>query len=90
MIVDVGRMKRRKDAPDPMSRFNNLDTEYVAGAPPSRRGITVGTCHTCDGEGYVECMACDGLGHVDGWECMLCMGTGKTMCADCQGTGVIS
>lgn len=66
LVVDVERMKNAKKRKDPLSRFENLDTEYVAGASPKRRGlkmknVTV-TCETCDGTGHITCYNCDGSG----------------------------
>lgn len=94
MVVDVSRMKDFKGRQrDPMARFDNLDTEYVAGAAPRKRGtwLTEVECDECDGKGDVECYACDGEGIVEQgqkYECTLCAGTGGIRCADCQGMGV--
>lgn len=64
LVVDVARMKNAPRRKDPLARFENLDTEYVAGAAPKRRGLKniVVTCETCDGTGYVNCPSCDGSG----------------------------
>jgi hypothetical protein len=93
MVVDVGRMKdaRGRAAPDPMARFDGLDTEYVAGAAPRRRGARrVRECDRCGATGDIVCYACDGLcvmAEDASYECTLCMGTGAVRCAACQGTG---
>lgn len=68
LIVDVARMKQFKGkVKDPMSRFENMDTEYVAGAAPGvgRRNSfanTPITCTDCVGAGQIECYNCDGSG----------------------------
>lgn len=91
MVVDVERMREVKGGrrKDPMARFENLDTEYVAGAAPRVAGWTeMVTCTNCEGTGDVECLACDGEGVAEGVECALCAGTGLVRCAECQGTGM--
>lgn len=90
MVVDVARMKKVKGKTlDPMARFENLDTDYVAGAPPRKRGFTrEEKCTECIGSGDVECLACDGRGTEQGYLCALCAGTGLVRCADCQGKGI--
>lgn len=93
MVVDVSRMRDFKGRHrDPMARFDNLDTEYVAGAPPRKRGkwLTEVECDECGSKGDVECYACDGEGVVEQggvFDCTLCSGTGILRCAECQGTG---
>lgn len=93
MVVDVSRMRDFKGKQrDPMARFDNLDTEYVAGAAPRMRGMLREVeCDECGAKGDVECLACDGHGVVEEggtFECTLCAGTGYVRCADCQGTGI--
>lgn len=86
MVVDVARMRevRSGKTPDPMARFENLDTDYVAGAAPRRKGRSLVdvACDECDAKGEVECYACDKSS-----DCLLCYGRGILRCADCQGTG---
>lgn len=91
MVVDLNRVRQtRARGPDPMARFNNLDTEYVAFAAPKKKGrMREGTCDTCKGSGEEECYACDGIGYEDSMMCTLCSGTGILRCADCQGEGII-
>jgi 2Fe-2S iron-sulfur cluster binding domain len=99
MVVDVFRIKEFIDGKeqDPMTRFDNLDTEYVAGAAPKRKGA--GTrkieCPKCAATGDIECYGCDGVGTItrsDGSgkadHCPLCCGSRAVRCAYCQGTGV--
>lgn len=90
MVVDVARMKDVKSKTlDPMARFENLDTGYVAGAPPRKRGFTrEERCTECTGTGDVECLSCDGAGTEQGILCALCAGTGLVRCAECQGRGI--
>lgn len=95
LVVDVARMRefRSRERTDPMARFENLDTDYVAGAKPIKRGSAwarEATCTNCNGSGDVECYNCDGEGVMAedaSYECPLCAGSGETRCADCQGTG---
>lgn len=91
MVVDVARMKEARSGRfrDPMARFENLDTEYVAGAAPRKRGkaLREGPCETCGAKGSILCDACGGIGTDEGFDCLLCMGTGNVHCGDCQGTG---
>lgn len=90
MVIDVARMKevRGKKTSDPMARFDNMDTGYVAGAPPRKRGFTREVvCTECKGTGDIECLACDGKGSEQGYVCALCAGTGMVRCGDCQGKG---
>lgn len=102
MVIDLARMKetRGRKVKNPMARFDNLDTEYKAGAQPKRsmRGRLRETeCAECNSTGDVECYGCDGSGSfvdpmgaiVEGQLCMLCSGSGSLRCADCQGEGVI-
>ncbi len=79
-----------------MARFNNLDTEYVAGAQPVRKKgwRREMDCPACGSAGDVECYSCDGTGLAEEGDeasqmCLLCAGSGKLRCADCQGVGVI-
>ena len=89
LIVDLSRSKTMRKR-DPMKRFENLDTEYVAGAAPKTKGWTqIVTCTTCAGEGHLECDTCDGLGRDEGFPCAVCAGSGKMRCATCQGKGTI-
>ncbi|KAI0562968.1 Ferritin-2 [Gracilaria domingensis] len=92
LVVDVARMKTASKAKNPMSRFENLDTEYVARAPPKVKGAFTRTveCRECETEGVIECYACDGDGEEEGFICALCAGTGKLRCGDCQGTGMVT
>jgi len=103
MTVDLARMKDSSGRKgfNPMARFDNMDTQYVAGAPPKKldkrgRMLTAEIpCATCATSGDVECYGCDGAGVEVGLDnsssalCMLCAGTGALRCADCQGTGVV-
>lgn len=87
MTVDVGRMRAAGRGRDAMRRFENMDTEYVAGAAPRRRGRAAvgGVCAECAGEGRGECYACEG----GDMRCGVCVGTGWVRCAECQGAGVV-
>jgi len=93
LVVDVARMKVVKGrVRNPMARFDNLDTEYVAGAPPRLKGrnLVSVTCSTCEGDGNVECYGCEGSGVLEedsSYVCPLCAGSTMVRCADCQGTG---
>lgn len=99
MVVDLARMRetRSRRKSDPMARFNNLDTEYKAGAQPIRTMSGMRRemeCSMCDALGDVECYSCDGSGleessPEDPIICLLCSGSGQLRCADCQGMGVI-
>lgn len=102
MVVDVARMKevRERTGSNPMARFDNLDTEYRAGAAPVRKlkgFVREVECATCDAKGDIECYACDGTGTDieaadEGYGpqmCLLCSGSGMMRCPDCQGTGII-
>lgn len=94
LIVDMQRVKTaRRSGKDPMARFENLDTEYVAGAPPkSMSTINVKkSCTSCNATGDIVCYHCDGTGHEEIAEylCSLCAGLGSLRCADCQGTGMV-
>lgn len=95
LIIDVSRMKSFKKERDPMSRFENLDTGYVAGAAP-KRSVGSGSrifsreCSDCNGTGQVICEDCDGSGTdtIHGTEvCLYCVGMRYIRCATCQGTG---
>lgn len=88
MIVDVARMKTMRKR-DPMKRFENLDTEYVAGAAPRSGWGGEKTCGGCKGKRLLECYNCDGVGQEDGYACALCGGSGHVRCATCQGKGVV-
>ncbi len=102
MVVDLARMRdiRKRKVMNPMARFDNLDTEYKAGAQPVR-GLAgmmrEKPCAECDSSGDVECYGCDGCGYaldaagamLPDEICMLCSGTGTLRCADCQGEGVV-
>lgn len=71
LVVDVARM-RVVHTRNPLARFDNLDTDYVAGAPPrpspgpagraARRTARPQPCPHCDGSGVVVCYNCDGSG----------------------------
>lgn len=97
LIVDVSRMKTAKKGKDPMSRFENLDTGYVAGAAP-REFAASGTffssmeCRDCNGDGKVVCEDCEGSG-VDlingSGLCIYCLGMRQVRCATCQGSGEV-
>lgn len=93
LVVDVERMKsvRKRKEPNPMARFDNLDTEYVAGAAPRKKGkfMQAAPCKICRNTGDVECYSCDGEGEEDGLHCLLCSGSGTLRCAECQGTGIM-
>lgn len=91
LIVDVERMKSTKGRRDPMKRFENLDTEYVARAAPNKRGSFLVTreCKGCSGGGIVTCYHCDGEGMEESMQCVLCGGSGILTCADCQGVGTV-
>lgn len=93
MVVDVRRIAeaRKSRASDPMARFDNLDTGYVAGAPPRPKGaVRVRECVKCNASGDIVCYACDGstvMPNDTSFDCTLCTGTGVLRCATCQGTG---
>lgn len=90
LVVDVGRMKNAPKLRNPTSRFENLDTEYVAGAPPRRPGRSAARdCATCSKSGRIECYACDGAGEREGFDCSMCMGTSSLRCPDCEGDGTV-
>jgi 2Fe-2S iron-sulfur cluster binding domain len=98
MVVDVYRIKEFLDrnVQDPMARFDNLDTDYVAGAAPKRKGMgnRKVDCPKCAATGDIECYGCEGKGHValpnstEMSYCPLCTGTKELRCACCQGTGM--
>lgn len=98
MVVDLARMRNPRKGPDPMARFENLDTDYVAGASPrisSGRGIVMENvnCPECHATGEIQCYDCDGSGkeiiNDRFFACELCAGMKTLRCADCQGTGSI-
>lgn len=94
LIVDMQRVKTaRRSGRNPMSRFENLDTEYVAGAPPRSMAASnvKKSCTSCDATGDIICYHCDGTGseEEDDYLCSLCAGSGSLRCADCQGTGMV-
>lgn len=93
LVVDVERMQTARAgyaARDPMTRFENLDVDYVAGAPPRpassklERAGTLVACPDCAGSGVSVCYDCDGS--PEGM-CSMCMGSGSLRCAFCQGKG---
>lgn len=93
MVVDVWRLRETKgrNEVNPMARFENLDTEYVAGAAPRRKGRTREVdCGKCNATGDITCYSCAGEGVLvqdRSYSCPLCMGSGAVRCAGCQGTG---
>jgi hypothetical protein len=95
LIVDVHRIGEAsdRDSSEPMARFDNLDTGYVAGAAPRRKGANRKVnCATCSATGDVICYNCDGHGVMQedmSQDCQLCVGTGMLNCAKCQGTGTV-
>lgn len=102
MVVDLSRMKetRSRKMKNPMARFDNLDTEYRAGAQPVRglAGMTTeAPCQECNSRGDVICYGCEGRGNpidhrgvlIENEICMLCAGSGTLRCAGCQGEGVV-
>lgn len=96
MIIDVSRMKSFRKERDPMARFENLDTGYVAGAAPRAFGgsgrPTIRECSECSGTGEVACDDCDGTGAdtINGTDtCIYCFGARSIRCGFCQGTGEI-
>ncbi|PXF46420.1 hypothetical protein BWQ96_03814 [Gracilariopsis chorda] len=92
LVVDVARTKTTSAGKNPMARFENLDTEYVAGAAPRRKGAFVRQmeCSTCSSKGDLICYACDGRGEDSQYMCGLCRGSGHVRCGDCQGTGIVT
>jgi ferredoxin len=95
LIVDVHRISEVADskASEPMARFDDMDTGYVAGAPPRRKGAKRKTdCAACSATGDITCYYCGGLGAVPedtSQDCQLCVGTGMLRCAKCQGVGTV-
>jgi 2Fe-2S iron-sulfur cluster binding domain len=95
LIVDVHRIGKtsNRDNSEPMARFDNLDTDYVAGAAPRRKGANRrANCAACSATGDVTCYNCDGHGVMQqdmSQDCQLCVGTGMLRCAKCQGTGSV-
>jgi hypothetical protein len=103
IVIDVYRMKENATreamqgaAPTALSRFDNIDFEYKAGAPPQvilsptnpfTRQRTV-RCEKCKGSGKHLCEACQGSGlSRPDLMCYICVGLRRTRCAECQGTG---
>ena len=92
LVVDVARMKSFRSQRDPMARFQNMDTEYVARAvpnPPKGTWLQTKDCPACTGVGDAECYTCEGQGEDEGFPCALCAGSGMLRCAHCQGTGTV-
>lgn len=99
MVIDLSRMRetRMRKQSDPMARFNNIDTEYKAGAQPIRTNTGLRRemdCVACGAAGDIECYSCDGTGIEEtsldeSAMCLLCSGSGQLRCADCQGTGIV-
>lgn len=98
LIVDVARMKTARTMKDPMARFENIDTDYVAGAAPrSSRALRSfpQECPDCHGTGLILCYNCDGSGIediVDGesYVCYTCSGMKSLRCSTCQGIGEVT
>lgn len=104
LVVDVARMKTARAGKDPMARFENLDTGYVAGAAPSGSGSVLTACPECKGSGRVLCYNCDGAGveTIDDnnqtddvavgakYTCLLCVGMKSLRCSTCQGTSQVN
>lgn len=96
MVVDVWRVKEVKgqNEVDPMARFENLDTEYVAGAAPRKKGwMRELDCIKCNASGDITCYNCSGdgvLAEDTSYSCPLCVGSGSIRCAFCQGTGKVA
>ncbi|KAF6002749.1 hypothetical protein F1559_002804 [Cyanidiococcus yangmingshanensis] len=103
IVIDVYRMKESATrealqgaAPTGMSRFENIDFDYKAGAAPQvilsptspfTRQRTV-RCEKCKGTGKHICEACQGSGlSSPDLMCYICVGLRRTRCAECQGTG---
>lgn len=97
LVIDVSRMKSFRKEKNPMARFENMDTDYVAGAAPKKfRGSGTSTfpreCSDCNGTGKLVCEDCDGSGAdtIHGTDvCPYCVGMRYVRCATCQGTGKV-
>lgn len=99
LIVDVERMKAARTMKDPMARFENIDTDYIAGAAPRPSSRATRSfqqqCADCHGTGVVVCYNCDGSGIedvVDGesYVCYTCIGMKDIRCPTCQGDGEVT
>lgn len=97
LVIDVSRMKSFRKEKNPMARFENMDTDYVAGAAPKKfRGSGMSVfpreCSDCNGTGQLVCGDCDGSGAdtIHGTDfCRYCLGMSYIRCATCQGTGEV-
>lgn len=95
MVVDCARAKKfmGKLMVDPMARFNDMDTDYVAGAAPIVKGRgKVRACEECNATGDIGCYGCAGVKLLDSerggkYPCPLCSGTGMLRCSRCQAVG---
>lgn len=77
-MFDVGPLSR--------GRFQNVSNHLTV--PGSEY---VETCHTCRGDGKVNCPTCTGKGSHKGYhKCPECRGSGEEDCSKCNGSGSIS